>query len=216
MGESAEQCCGSMKDMPRNELIDWPRMISQGDDSLPDRARQLRRDRSGRRCAVGRADRAGAAQLPVERHDACPQDSSPRSRSSRPPPPAPTPSSACCPPTSPRPSPMPRLEIVARASMPSQFPLDVFQTGSGTSTNMNANEVIATSREQSLGKPVHPNDHVNMCQSSNDVIPSADPPERRARGARRAPARRSRLSARRARARRSAPGRRSSRPAART
>ena len=54
-----------------------------------------------------------------------------------------------------------------------QFPLDVFQTGSGTSTNMNANEVIARLASQALGRPVHPNDHVNMCQSSNDVIPSA-------------------------------------------
>jgi fumarate hydratase class II len=52
------------------------------------------------------------------------------------------------------------------------FPLDVFQTGSGTSTNMNANEVIATLATRALGRPVHPNDHVNMSQSSNDVIPS--------------------------------------------
>jgi fumarate hydratase, class II len=50
-----------------------------------------------------------------------------------------------------------------------QFPIDVFQTGSGTSTNMNANEVIATL----AGEGVHPNDHVNMGQSSNDVFPSA-------------------------------------------
>lgn len=60
-----------------------------------------------------------------------------------------------------------------------QFVLDVFQTGSGTSTNMNANEVIAGRANELLtgrrgGKqPVHPNDHVNLCQSSNDVIPSA-------------------------------------------
>ena len=53
------------------------------------------------------------------------------------------------------------------------FPLDVFQTGSGTSTNMNANEVIATLASRSLGRPVHPNDHVNASQSSNDVFPSA-------------------------------------------
>ncbi len=50
-----------------------------------------------------------------------------------------------------------------------QFPIDVFQTGSGTSTNMNANEVIA----KLAGESVHPNDHVNMGQSSNDVFPSA-------------------------------------------
>jgi len=60
-----------------------------------------------------------------------------------------------------------------------QFPIDVFQTGSGTSTNMNMNEVIAARANEILGKkrqgrtPVHPNDHVNMGQSSNDVIPSA-------------------------------------------
>jgi len=53
------------------------------------------------------------------------------------------------------------------------FPVDVFQTGSGTSSNMNANEVIARLASQTLGKPVHPNDHVNMCQSSNDIIPTA-------------------------------------------
>jgi len=59
------------------------------------------------------------------------------------------------------------------------FVLDIFQTGSGTSTNMNANEVISNRAIQILGgvvgskKPVHPNDHVNMGQSSNDVIPSA-------------------------------------------
>lgn len=54
-----------------------------------------------------------------------------------------------------------------------QFPIDVFQTGSGTSTNMNANEVIATLASQKLGVSVSPNDHVNMGQSSNDVIPTA-------------------------------------------
>jgi fumarate hydratase, class II len=54
-----------------------------------------------------------------------------------------------------------------------QFPLDVFQTGSGTSSNMNANEVIATLASRRLGHPVHPNDHVNASQSSNDVFPSA-------------------------------------------
>jgi len=53
------------------------------------------------------------------------------------------------------------------------FPLDIFQTGSGTSTNMNANEVIASLAAQRLGSKVHPNDHVNMSQSSNDVIPTA-------------------------------------------
>src|SRR5262245_29787330 len=54
-----------------------------------------------------------------------------------------------------------------------QFPIDVFQTGSGTSTNMNANEVISRLASQYAGTEVHPNDHVNMSQSSNDVIPTA-------------------------------------------
>ena len=62
---------------------------------------------------------------------------------------------------------------VARGEHADQFPLDVYQTGSGTSTNMNANEVIASLASRMLGEPVHPNDHVNMCQSSNDAIPSA-------------------------------------------
>lgn len=53
-----------------------------------------------------------------------------------------------------------------------QFPIDIFQTGSGTSTNMNANEVIAHLASKALGEKVHPNDHVNMSQSSNDVIPT--------------------------------------------
>ncbi len=64
-------------------------------------------------------------------------------------------------------------ESVAQGEYADQFPLDVYQTGSGTSTNMNANEVIATLASRALGRPVHSNDHVNMCQSSNDVIPSA-------------------------------------------
>ena len=54
-----------------------------------------------------------------------------------------------------------------------QFPIDVFQTGSGTSTNMNANEVLATLASRSAGVRVDPNDHVNMSQSSNDAIPTA-------------------------------------------
>ena len=54
-----------------------------------------------------------------------------------------------------------------------QFPLDIFQTGSGTSTNMNANEVIANVATKRARVKIHPNDHVNMSQSSNDVIPTA-------------------------------------------
>jgi fumarate hydratase class II len=62
---------------------------------------------------------------------------------------------------------------VARGEHDEEFPVDVFQTGSGTSSNMNANEVIATLASRRLGRPVHPNDHVNASQSSNDVFPSA-------------------------------------------
>jgi fumarate hydratase, class II len=62
---------------------------------------------------------------------------------------------------------------VARGDWDAQFPIDVFQTGSGTSSNMNANEVLATLATEKLGAPVHPNDHVNASQSSNDTFPSA-------------------------------------------
>src|ERR1700757_506686 len=63
---------------------------------------------------------------------------------------------------------------VAAGEFDDQFPIDVFQTGSGTSTNMNANEVIATlANEGNPAEKAHPNDHVNMGQSSNDVFPSA-------------------------------------------
>ncbi len=64
---------------------------------------------------------------------------------------------------------------VASGVWDDQFPVDVFQTGSGTSSNMNTNEVIANLASEKLGRPgsVHPNDHVNASQSSNDVFPSA-------------------------------------------
>ena len=67
---------------------------------------------------------------------------------------------------------------MVRGDLDAHFPLDIFQTGSGTSTNMNANEVMANRASQLLGAPpgshaVHPNDHVNLGQSSNDVIPTA-------------------------------------------
>ena len=61
---------------------------------------------------------------------------------------------------------------VADGRHDAHFPIDVFQTGSGTSSNMNANEVIAHLATGKLGSEVHPNDHVNMSQSSNDVIPT--------------------------------------------
>ena len=62
---------------------------------------------------------------------------------------------------------------VAEGKHDDQFPIDVFQTGSGTSSNMNTNEVVATLASRRLGRDVHPNDHVNASQSSNDVFPSA-------------------------------------------
>ncbi|MCE9547052.1 MAG: class II fumarate hydratase [Planctomycetia bacterium] len=69
---------------------------------------------------------------------------------------------------------------VADGKLPDQFPLDVFQTGSGTSSNMNVNEVIANRAIELAGgdrfaaeKPIHPNDHVNMGQSTNDIFPTA-------------------------------------------
>ncbi|MFC6015400.1 class II fumarate hydratase [Plantactinospora solaniradicis] len=62
---------------------------------------------------------------------------------------------------------------VADGGYDDQFPIDVFQTGSGTSSNMNANEVIATLAARELGREVHPNDDVNAAQSSNDVFPSS-------------------------------------------
>jgi len=62
---------------------------------------------------------------------------------------------------------------VEQGTHDAHFPVDVFQTGSGTSTNMNVNEVLATLATSRLGRPVHPNDHVNASQSSNDVFPSA-------------------------------------------
>ncbi|GAH41012.1 unnamed protein product, partial [marine sediment metagenome] len=69
-------------------------------------------------------------------------------------------------------------EILKEEKHLDQFPIDIYQTGSGTQTNMNMNEVLANRASQILGSPmgkkhpVHPNDHVNKSQSSNDVIPS--------------------------------------------
>ena len=67
---------------------------------------------------------------------------------------------------------MQTAETVARGDHDAHFPIDVFQTGSGTSSNMNANEVISTLASR-IADGVHPNDHVNMGQSSNDVVPTA-------------------------------------------
>jgi fumarate hydratase class II len=63
-------------------------------------------------------------------------------------------------------------EVIA-GGLDDEFPIDVYQTGSGTSSNMNMNEVLATLASRRLGAPVHPNDHVNASQSSNDVFPTS-------------------------------------------
>ncbi|ARO68820.1 class II fumarate hydratase [Xylella fastidiosa subsp. pauca] len=62
---------------------------------------------------------------------------------------------------------------VAAGRYDADFPVDIYQTGSGTSSNMNANEVIATLAMRATKEPIHPNDHVNLGQSSNDVVPTA-------------------------------------------
>jgi len=64
-------------------------------------------------------------------------------------------------------------DAVAAGEFDADFPIDVFQTGSGTSSNMNTNEVLGTLASESLGSKVHPNDHVNASQSSNDVFPTS-------------------------------------------
>tara|TARA_B100000287_G_scaffold6887_2_gene6707 strand:+ start:286 stop:1689 length:1404 start_codon:yes stop_codon:yes gene_type:complete len=64
-------------------------------------------------------------------------------------------------------------ELVSEGEFDDDFVVDIFQTGSGTSTNMNVNEIIARHASLELGEDIHPNDHVNMSQSSNDVIPTA-------------------------------------------
>lgn len=64
-------------------------------------------------------------------------------------------------------------ELLARDDFMQHFPVDVFQTGSGTSSNMNANEVLAVLASKRLGETVNPNDHINYGQSSNDIIPSS-------------------------------------------
>ncbi|HMF31831.1 MAG TPA: lyase family protein, partial [Candidatus Lokiarchaeia archaeon] len=69
-------------------------------------------------------------------------------------------------------------EILDEKKLLDQFPIDIFQTGSGTQTNMNMNEVLANRADEILGypmgqkHPIHPNDHVNKCQSTNDVFPT--------------------------------------------
>ena len=92
-------------------------------------------------------------------------------------PPRPTPPWACCPKRCAQAIQQAAQEVID-GKLDAHFVVDIFQTGSGTSTNMNANEVIANRASEILGgergdKLVHPNDHVNRGQSSNDVIPTA-------------------------------------------
>ena len=81
---------------------------------------------------------------------------------------------------------MPAAQEIIDGKLDDQFPLVVWQTGSGTQTNMNVNEVIANRANEMLGgklgakSPIHPNDHVNMSQSSNDSFPDRDAYRRRA------------------------------------
>ncbi len=73
-----------------------------------------------------------------------------------------------------RPKPSPgAANAIAAGEFAEQFPVDVFQTGSGTSSNMNLNEVIAALVKRQAKLVVHPNNHVNLGQSSNDVVPSS-------------------------------------------
>ena len=153
-----------------------------------------RHERAGAGAALGRRDDQGGRQLPgLRRARPGPGDPLAR-RGSRAPPRASTPSSGLL-----DADVAERIaaaaDRVAAGEFDDQFPIDVFQTGSGTSSNMNANEVIANL----AGDGAHPNDHVNMGQSSNDVFPSAvhlaaldAGDQRAAAGARAARARRSR------------------------
>ena len=139
----------------------------------PHRARQHGRDDRPRRCAVRRHDGTGGREFPDQRHPfsrsfiralgLIKQAAAEANRDLGL-------------------LPDERAALIVQAAQEvvdgrwdAEFPIDIFQTGSGTSTNMNANEVIATRAAQIAGggRPVHPNDDVNMCQSSNDVIPAA-------------------------------------------
>ena len=155
---------------PHDPAAHHPPPTTHADDA------SLRRrppDRERHRHAVGEADRAGDRQLP---------DRQPSARRARRPRPGDDqasrrgrqPRASACPGSTPSlspPSATPPGGSRRRARR--SFPVDVYQTGSGTSTNMNVNEVIASLASRQLGRPVHPNDHVNASQSSNDVVPTA-------------------------------------------
>ena len=141
------------------------------------RNRQPGQHRDRRRALLGAADRAGAAAVP-HRHGAFPARPDPRRRPAEAGGGGGQPrSSANCPRDIAEPIIAAAREI-AEGQHDAEFPLPVWQTGSGTQTNMNANEVIANRANELLGQPrgsrapVHPNDHVNRGQSSNDSFPT--------------------------------------------
>ncbi len=165
----------------------WSSII-RGSHEVPCRARSPRRSPGARRCVLRRADAAGGRELPHQRPcRSAPSLSSPRSRSRRPPP-RPTRALGRLP-----------AEIAAaivRAAddvlagkLRDQFVVDIYQAGAGTSHNMNTNEVLANRAAEILGgargeySRVHPNDHVNMGQSTNDVYPDRDAPRDHEHGA---------------------------------
>ena len=139
---------------------------------LPDRARLDGRGPGARRRPVAGPDPARRRELPDLRDPDRPRADRCTGAPSRAPAPPSTPSSASSTRTSRRRS-TTRPPRSLAGDHDAHFPIDVFQTGSGTSSNMNANEVIATLATARLGRDVHPNDHVNASQSSNDVFPSA-------------------------------------------
>ena len=160
--------------MPRIGRLDWPRMISQGDRHRPQRARQHRRHRSARRCAVGCADRTGAAQFPASAAARCRADfiaarradqgrRRARQRAARP-------AAGGC---RRRDRATPRTTVARRRARRPVSARRLPDRQRHQHQHERERGDRARSRAAALGTPVHPNDHVNMCQSSNDVIPSA-------------------------------------------
>ena len=157
---------------------DMNRPTAKAGERDPHRDRHLRPDRGRRRPLLGRADRTLAPQFPDRRRaHAGAADPRARHRQARVRRGQPRARLARCPPRAAR-SRAPRRRSID-GKLDDHFPLVVWQTGSGTQTNMNANEVIAARANEMLGgkrgakAPVHPNDHVNMSQSSNDCFPTA-------------------------------------------
>ena len=148
------------------------------DHVLPHRARLSRRCEGARRRVLRCPDGTRGREFSHQRSSRARRSRLARRPSSRKPPQRPTRRSAVSTPTSRAPSRPPRTKS-SRENCCDQFVVDVYQAGAGTSHNMNANEVIANRASEILGEPrgtytrVHPNDHVNMGQSTNDVFPTA-------------------------------------------